>query len=551
MKKTHAIMVCLTMLLSSCAEQGGSSFSSTSEIVSSDSSETIAPVSSNVMTSSSESTNSEFIPEGEMKYEIGISGDEAVLKKAKGNANVAEIPATYEGKPVTRILDGAFMNRSKIHKLIIPENVREIGIDAFNGCTNIDEITFPSSLRKIGARAFNGLRYISHIEIPEGVTSIGNSAFTGCVNLENITLPFSLQELGSNLFQSEKLVTTLYQGIEYLGNATNPYLVAYKVNAKNDSPTEAKIHPSTKMLGGSLFESESALASVTLNNGLEVIGASAFRGCPFESITIPASVKRIGTYAFAECSKMTTCTITGNNLQTIGQEAFSGASALTTINIPSSVTEIGSYAFKKFGDAGALTYNEKDGGCYLGNDENPYHVFIGLKDNSASSFSLDPNTVILAGQCLENASKITSLEIPSSVKTIGDSAFFQMSALTSMTIPASVTNMGGNLFNSCSSITRIELLNHPTALGTGFAQSCEKLQSFLIPDSVVSLGMNLFNRDASLTELFIPSSVLEAESGAVSYCENLVVNVASESAPYLFASNWCSNVKDVHYGVNQ
>lgn len=534
MKKTHATIVCLAMLLASCSGQGESSSNFTSESV-----------------ASSTSSSSEFIPEGEMKYEIGISGDEAVLKKAKGNANIAEIPATYEGKPVTRILDGAFKDRSKIQKLKIPENVREIGVDAFNGCTNIDEITLPSSLRKIASRAFNGLRYISHIEIPEGVTFIGDSVFTGCISLESISLPSSLDELGSNLFQSEKLVTTLYEGIEYLGNATNPYLVAYKVNAKNDSPSEAKIHASTKIIGGSLFESESSLVSVSLPEGLEVIGASAFRGCPFTSIAIPSSVKRIDAYAFAECSKMTTCTITGNNLQIIEGEAFSGASALTSINVPSSVTEVGPYAFKKFGDAGALKYNEKDGGCYLGNSENPYHVFVGLNDNSVSSFSLDSSTVVLAGQCFENANNIASLVIPSSLKTIGDSAFFQMGSLTSMVIPETVTNMGNNLFNSCSSITEIQLLNHPTSLGGGFAQNCAKLQSFSIPDSVVSLGMHLFNRDAALTELYIPSSVLEADTGAVSYCENLVVNVVSETVPYLFASNWCSNVKDVHYGVNQ
>lgn len=543
MKKTYSILIPAFLLLAACQTQDLPS--SSSEIPSEENSEILS--SEEIPSSSKEETP----VQDNISYEMGVSGDEAILKKVKGSSPVANIPATYEGKPVTRILDGAFKDKTKITKVVVPENVVSIGVDAFLGCTNIEEISLPSSLRHIGRRAFVGLRYIKNINIPEGVETIGDTAFSNCVNLENISFPSTLKDLGSNLFQSDKLITSVYKGIEYLGNSNNQHLLAYKVNAKNAAPEEVELHPDTKIIGGSLFESEKSLTKVTLNEGLEVICASAFRSCPFESIVIPSSVKRIDQYAFASCANMTTCTISGNSLETIGNEAFSGTIKLASINIPSSVKEVGSYAFTEYDNPGALTYNEKDGGNYLGNTENPYHVFVGLKDSKATSLTLDEHTVVMAGQCLRDAKGISSFTIPASVETIGDEAFFQMTSLTSMSIPATVKNMGGNLFNSCSSLTSIKLLNRPTILGSGFAGNCEKLASFNIPDSVVKLESNLFDRDESLTELFVPNSVLEANASAITSCPNLTVNVGFQEKPYLFDATWCTGVKALHYGMNK
>lgn len=543
MKKTCSILIPAFLLLAACQTQDLPS--SSSEISSEENSEILS--SEEIPSSSKEETP----VQDNISYEMGVSGNEAVLKKAKGSSPVASIPATYEGKPVTRILDGAFKDKTKITKVVVPENVVSIGVDAFLGCTNIEEISLPSSLRHIGRRAFVGLRYIKNINIPEGVETIGDTAFSNCVNLENISFPSTLKDLGSNLFQSDKLIASVYKGIEYLGNSNNQHLLAYKVNAKNAAPEEVELHPDTKIIGGSLFESEKSLTKVTLNEGLEVICASAFRSCPFESIVIPSSVKRIDQYAFASCANMTTCTISGNSLETIGNEAFSGTVKLASINIPSSVKEVGSYAFTEYDNPGALTYNEKDGGNYLGNTENPYHVFVGLKDSKATSLTLDEHTVVMAGQCLRDAKGISSFTIPASVETIGDEAFFQMTSLTSMSIPATVKNMGGNLFNSCSSLTSIKLLNRPTVLGSGFAGNCEKLASFNIPDSVVKLESNLFDRDESLTELFVPNSVLEANASAITSCPNLTVNVGFQEKPYLFDTTWCTGVKALHYGMNK
>ncbi|MBP3211730.1 MAG: leucine-rich repeat domain-containing protein, partial [Prevotella sp.] len=75
------------------------------------------------------------------------------------------------------------------------------------------------------------------------------------------------------------------------------------------------------------------------------IGNEAFSNCSrLTSVTIPNSVTSIGGKAFRGCSGLTSVTI-GSGVTSIGGEAFRGCSGLTSVTIGSGVTSIGDYAF--------------------------------------------------------------------------------------------------------------------------------------------------------------------------------------------------------------
>ncbi len=111
----------------------------------------------------------------------------------------------------TKIEDGAFMDwgRKSLKNVILPNSVKVIGENAFNGCkslksvtipNNIDTIpnsidTIPNSKNVIGAQAFMECKSLKNVTIPDGVTKICRYAFSGCSSLKTITIPKSVAEI--------------------------------------------------------------------------------------------------------------------------------------------------------------------------------------------------------------------------------------------------------------------------------------------------------------------------------------------------------------------
>lgn len=151
------------------------------------------------------------------------------------------IPRYFNGLPVTKIDDGAFLNRSDVISVIIPEGIATIGNGAFRECINLKNIIVPSSIISIGEYAFYncaltsivlpyGLKEIKQytfyscnftsIHLPYGLISIEKGAFAECDLLSSITLPSSLENIGKEAFYNTKnLVNIIFpRSIKTIGD---------------------------------------------------------------------------------------------------------------------------------------------------------------------------------------------------------------------------------------------------------------------------------------------------------------------------------------------
>ncbi len=189
-------------------------------------------------------------------------------------------------------------------------------------------------------------------------------------------------------------------------------------------------------IGSYAFYEWRNLENVVMSKKITKIGESAFSGCSsLTSITIPSSVASIGKDAFWNCGGLTSITIS-DGVTSIGYEAFFGCSSLTSITIPDSVTSIGKDAF---GGCSSLTSID-----VLENNKNYSSV-------SGVLFNKDKTEIIR----YPNGKINTSYEIPNSVTSIGQSAFWNCRGLTSITISDSVTSIGGFAFSWCINLTNI------------------------------------------------------------------------------------------------
>lgn len=134
-----------------------------------------------------------------------------------------------------------------------------------------NDVTY--SVTGIGFYAFNYCSSLGTITIPNSVTYIDSSAFAYCTALSTINIPNSVTSIGSYAFEDTRWYKNQQDGLVYAGKVAYHY--------KGTMPQNT---------------------SISIKDGTLGIAGNAFSNCPnLKSISIPNSVIKIGTSAFARC----------------------------------------------------------------------------------------------------------------------------------------------------------------------------------------------------------------------------------------------------------
>ena len=185
------------------------------------------------------------------------------------------------------------------------------------------------------------------------------------------------------------------------------------------------------------------------------IGYRAFDGCSsLTNVNIPSSVTSIGVWSFCGCSGLTSIEIP-SNVTSIGREVFDGCSELTSINV----------AYDN------SIYTSEDGVLY---DKNKTEI-IRTPEKKKENFKLPSSVTSIGNSAFRGCKALTNIDLPSGVTSIGSSAFMGCSGLTSIEIPSRVTDIYVYAFRGCSGLTHIVIPSSVTSIGYEAFYLCENL----------------------------------------------------------------------------
>ena len=129
-------------------------------------------------------------------------------------------------------------------------------------------------------------------------------------------------------------------------------------------------------------------------------------------------------------------------------------------------------------------------------------------------------------------SRLLSVTIPNSIKSIKDRAFNACVGLTNIIVPNSVTSIGCSAFSYCISLKEIIIPDSVTYIGSSAFWGCRSLINITLPKSITCIGQSVFARCTNLESFHIDSNVTEVDSSAFYGCTSLT-NI-SVSAKNLF-----------------
>lgn len=88
------------------------------------------------------------------------------------------------------------------YKITIPDGVKEIGENSFNGCVEIETVELPEGVEKIGSNAFYNCHSMRSITFPNSLTSVAEDAFAYCNSLSSIKAPSGLDNVDVDTIES-------------------------------------------------------------------------------------------------------------------------------------------------------------------------------------------------------------------------------------------------------------------------------------------------------------------------------------------------------------
>ena len=290
------------------------------------------------------------VPSASAKETVYTSGDFQYVKLNDKNIKITRyigegldvvIPSKLDNYTVTRVGDDLFYYNREVTSVSFPDSVKKLDpFTLYETSFKIKKVTFGKYVTEIPSFFLFSCYGIKSYTIPPQVTKVDYTSF-----------PKALKTLiigkGLKIFGTDSIMGLSFPVEEFKVSRNNKYfsskdgvlynkkktkLIAYPGGKKTAKVT---IPSSVKTVGDGSFGWHGYLKNVTFTKNVKKIGNAAFTDChKLSLIKIPKNVTGIGEFAFYNCTSVTKLTINANKNLKIGDYAFANLIKIKTLKVP-------------------------------------------------------------------------------------------------------------------------------------------------------------------------------------------------------------------------
>lgn len=298
--------------------------------------------------------------------------------------------------------------------VVFGDNIKEIGSAAFYAQKNANgNLVLSDNLETIGNAVFYDCNFTGSLVMPASLKSVGGNVFNGCFK----TGEGNLIIYNNNFAESNN---SIFYGTKFKNLSVNgSKIYDYEFNSNMEIDEKLVLGENIKEIGSGAFNSQNKLkGKLVLPNNLESIGVSAFQDCNFTgSLVIPSSVKTIGDFAFYNSFK------TGDGDLIIYNNSFDSSSG----------NRFGNCTFKNLKVNGEKIYDYE-----FSYPKFTDYLILGENIKEIGSFAFQRQESLKG-----------KLIIPSSVKTIKDSAFMECTGFDELVLNEGIEELDYDAFYQC------------------------------------------------------------------------------------------------------